>query len=195
MILATIILRVNGSESGRLQAEKIASNNPKNTLIMQVGKGVADGCIEYGDINKLTGLKQKKWVFITSALEINESLLPLTDVMEKLRKDYNSDFNNSVSLVLTDNPNDLTSEGVKVASEKLKNTLINAGLYEPNKLTVNTRWTLNEKELNDNERLEGLILKLINKKIVPSQIDIEKDKYIIGYLTHDDGNLNHEKYQ
>lgn len=191
--LATIILRVNGSESGRLQAEKIASNNPKNTLIMQVGKGVADGCIEYGDINKLTGLKQKKWVFITSALEINESLLPLTDVMEKLRKDYNSDFNNTVSLVLTDNPNDLTSEGVKVASEKLKNTLINAGLYEPNKLTVNTRWTLNEKELNDNERLEGLILKLINKKIVPSQIDIEKDKYIIGYLTHDDGNLNHEK--
>ncbi|MEX6225155.1 hypothetical protein AB6F55_10080 [Providencia hangzhouensis] len=126
--LATIVLRVNGSESGRLQAEKIASNNPKNTLIMQVGKGVADGCIEYGDINKLTGLKQKKWVFITSALEINESLLPLTDVMEKLRKDYNSDFNNSVSLVLTDNPNDLTSEGVKVASEKLKNTLINAAI-------------------------------------------------------------------
>ncbi|ENG4183675.1 hypothetical protein ABT230_000406 [Providencia rettgeri] len=191
--LTTIILRLNGSESGRLQAEQIASNNPKNTLIMQVGKDVVDGCIEYGDINKLTGLKQKKWVLITSELDVNESLLPLTNLMKNLREEYNSDFNDSVSLFLTDNPNNLTSEGVKLTSKKLKNILTNTGLYEPNKLTVNTRWTLNDKELNDNERLEGLILKLINKKMVPSQIDIEKDKYIIGYITHDDGKLNYEK--
>lgn len=194
----TVILRFNGNENSKKQAENLAANNPNKTIVIQVGYDKwtkLKFIVEYGDINQLNNDSPKKWFLVNSFDGAGRNRDKFVLAVKKFMGNYNINKIDDLSFILTDADNSdgnikFTDNDIYALKDVLETDLKRNGVYSSDLIFKNS---VIDEVFNKERNVYFLLKKLSLGEVSITEFDTMLDVDARKYFANEKGELDRNK--
>jgi len=180
----TIIFRSGNGLTGKIYAEKLASENPNNTIVFQINPNTMQFFIEYGDIGNLDTLSHQQWVIIDNIRSEPSFIQNLANSIDVAKHRYLLRKPENISVYLTDKKSFLELEDKFEFTQQLAIRLKEKG--------INSNVNL-EMYFDDVRKVMFLLEKIALNNVKKEDVSITRYTYLKGYFTLEDGSIDYGK--